>query len=199
MRGRPNDAALAARASGGDERAFEEIYDRYAPRLHSFCRRLLGSASDAEDAVQATFVAAWRGLGDPKGEPPRSLQSWLFRIAHDKAVTVLRERERRPVPHEEPAGDALGEELAVASERRIELREVLADIAALGERQRAVLLLLELGGLGQAQVGEVVGEPADRVREIARSARRSLSGAREARNADCAEIQRELKIGRAHV
>lgn len=192
MRGRSSDAALAARASGGDERAFEEIYDRYAPRLHSFCRRFLGSASDAEDALQATFVAAWRGLEDSKGEPPRSLQSWLFRIAHDKAVSLLRERERRPVPREEPAGDAVGEELAVASERRIELREVLSDVAALGERQRAVLLLLELGGLGQARVGEIVGEPVDRVREMARAARRSLSGAREARNADCAEIQREL-------
>src|SRR5919198_5341574 len=82
------------RARGGDEQAFRELTDPYRRELHVHCYRILGSVQDAEDVMQETLLAAWRGL---EGfEARASLRAWLYRIATNRCLNALRDSSRRP-------------------------------------------------------------------------------------------------------
>src|SRR5213592_339582 len=83
-----------SRARAGDETAFRELVDPYARELQLHCYRILGSLQDAEDQLQETLVAAWRGLDE--FEERASLRSWLYRIATNRCLNALRDRKRRP-------------------------------------------------------------------------------------------------------
>src|SRR5438093_278069 len=82
------------RAKGGDERAFASLVEPFRRELQLHCYRLLGSVQDAEDLVQETLLAAWRGLNG--FEERASLRSWLYRIATNRSLNAIRERGRRP-------------------------------------------------------------------------------------------------------
>src|SRR3954454_4370059 len=82
-----------ARARSGDEQAFRALTDPYRRELQVHCYRILGSVQDAEDMVQETLLAAWRGLGDFEGRS--SLRSWLYRIATNRCLNALRDSGRR--------------------------------------------------------------------------------------------------------
>src|SRR6476661_10023706 len=84
------DEQLARRAADGDEAAFEAIYDRYAPGLLAFCRQLLGSPEEAEDALQQSFVRAYRAL--QREQHPVCLKPWLYAIARNRCLTLLAAR-----------------------------------------------------------------------------------------------------------
>src|SRR5687767_9175346 len=73
-----NEAELVAAAREGDVDAFERLAAAYRRPLHAHCYRMLGSLQDAEDALQETLLAAWRGIGGFEGRS--SLHSWLYRI-----------------------------------------------------------------------------------------------------------------------
>src|ERR671932_1786491 len=87
-----------SRARLGDETAFRELVDPYRRELQLHCYRILGSLEDAEDLVQETFLAAWRGLGG--FEERASLRAWLYRIATNRCLNALRARGRRPAVEE---------------------------------------------------------------------------------------------------
>ena len=78
------------RARAGDERAFRELTDPYRRELQVHCYRMLGSLTDAEDMLQETLLAAWRGLGGFEGRA--SLRTWLYRIATNRCLNALRDR-----------------------------------------------------------------------------------------------------------
>src|SRR5439155_1140773 len=82
------------RAKVGDERAFASLVEPFRRELQLHCYRLLGSVQDAEDLVQETLLAAWRGLNG--FEERASLRSWLYRIATNRSLNAIRERGRRP-------------------------------------------------------------------------------------------------------
>src|SRR5437773_8182904 len=82
------------RAKGGDERAFGSLVEPFRRELQLHCYRLLGSVQDAEDLVQETLLAAWRGLNG--FEERASLRSWLYQIATNRSLNAIRERGRRP-------------------------------------------------------------------------------------------------------
>ena len=88
------DTALA-RARAGDDRAFGELTDPYLGELRVHCYRMLGSLQDAEDMLQETLLAAWRGLG--RFEERASMRTWLYKIATNKCLNALRDASRRPV------------------------------------------------------------------------------------------------------
>src|SRR5438552_15624067 len=82
------------RARSGDETAFRELTDRYRSELQVHIYRIVGSAQDAEDLLQETLLAAWRGLEE--FERRASVRSWLYRIATNRALDALRASRRRP-------------------------------------------------------------------------------------------------------
>ncbi|HEX2680437.1 MAG TPA: sigma-70 family RNA polymerase sigma factor, partial [Candidatus Dormibacteraeota bacterium] len=85
---------VLSRARAGDEDAFHELIDPYRAELQLHCYRILGSLQDAEDQLQETLLAAWRGL---EGfEERTTLRSWLYRIATNRCLNALRDRRRRP-------------------------------------------------------------------------------------------------------
>jgi len=85
---------LLSRARAGDQRAFRELTDPFRRELQLHCYRILGSLQDAEDMLQETLLAAWRGLDDFGGRA--SLRTWLYRIATNRCLNLLRSNARRP-------------------------------------------------------------------------------------------------------
>src|SRR5512135_1328428 len=87
-------ANLIERARGGDGAAVGELVEPYQRELMVHCYRMLGSAQDAEDALQETLLAAWRGFAGFEGRA--SVRTWLYRIATSRCLNALRTAHRRP-------------------------------------------------------------------------------------------------------
>jgi RNA polymerase sigma factor (sigma-70 family) len=175
----------------GDQVAFEIVYDRHAGKLLSFCRHMLGSPQDAEDAVQRTFASAYRALlADRRAI---ELRPWLFAIARNVCISML--RQRRPAAELDAAQPAT-QGLSARVAQREDLRDLLEDMRELSERHRAALLLAELGGFSHAQIGEVLGARTEQVKSYVYQARTILMAERAARHADCDNIREELATRR---
>src|SRR5436190_24240222 len=91
-----------ARAQRGDEAAFAELTEPYRRELQLHCYRILGSLHDAEDLLQETMLAAWRGLERFEGRS--SLRAWLYTIAPNRCLNAQRDGSRRPQPAGVPVG-----------------------------------------------------------------------------------------------
>jgi RNA polymerase sigma-70 factor (TIGR02960 family) len=164
-----------ARAQRGDEQAFDALTEPHRRELQLHCYRILGSVQDAEDLLQETLLAAWRGLEQFEGRS--SLRTWLYTIATNRCLNLLRERDRRPVlavaarenfgevPWLQPYPDQLLDGIADAEpgpEARYEAKEsvALAFVAALQQlppRQRAVLVLRDVLGFHAEETAEMLG------------------------------------------
>jgi RNA polymerase sigma-70 factor, ECF subfamily len=188
-----NGEATLARARAGDEAAFRELTDPYRRELQLHGYRMLGSLQDAEDVLQETLLAAWHGLAGFEGRS--SVRAWLYRIATNRCLNVLRDRSRRPreipalpQPPEptrqtdpvwlEPYPDALAD-TAPGPEARYEQREAvgLAFVTALQRlpaRQRAVLVLRDVLGFHLAEVAEILGTGATAVKGALQRARATV-------------------------
>ncbi len=186
-----SDERLVACIRSGDATAFATAYERHSPALLGFCRYMLGSRQDAEDVVQSTFAAAYRGLRADRR--PVTLRPWLFAIARNESLDVLRKRRATVELNGEPA---LTGDPARHAELREEIRQIASDVRALPEQQRAALMLAELDGLSQVEIGTVLGVRADQVKAYIYQARSNLLSEREAREADCGAIREELATAR---
>jgi RNA polymerase sigma factor (sigma-70 family) len=180
-----------ARVRAGDERAFELVFDRYHRGLLAFCRRMLASDDEAEDALQHTFMAAYRALRS--SERPILLKAWLYTIARNRCLSILRARREQVVFDD---GHAAGDGLAADVDRRAELRGLLADLEQLPEEQRAALVLFELGDHSHDEIAEVLGVRRDKVKALVFQARESLAGWRRARETTCLEVREQLATAR---
>jgi RNA polymerase sigma factor (sigma-70 family) len=173
-----------------DERAFEAIYDRYHEPLLGFCRHMLGSREEAEDALQQVFVDAHRHMR--AGRTPEHLKAWLYTIARNRCVSMLRARRDAvaldAVP--EPSTDGLA--VAGEVERREELEELLGDLARLPDDQRAALVLSEIGDLSHDEVAVALGVRRAKVKALVFQARETLGTWRAARSASCEDIREDL-------
>jgi RNA polymerase sigma-70 factor (TIGR02960 family) len=174
---------VESRARAGDEQAFRALTEPYRRELEVHCYRILGSVQDAEDIVQETLSAAWRGLEGFAGRS--SVRTWLYRIATNRCLNALRDASRRPggttgapdLPPDPPAPTRVGEPLwlqpypdallegipdrAPGPEQRYEAREALglafvAGLQHLPPAQRAVLVLRDALGFRAAEVAEML-------------------------------------------
>lgn len=188
------------RARAGDGEAFRELVEPYRRELLVHCYRMLGSVQDAEDLLQETLLAAWRGLDGFAGRS--SLRTWLYRIATNRCLNALRAGERRvrePAPRTEvelPEPTRLAEpswlepfpgalldgvpDAAPGPDARYESKEAisLAFVSAtqsLPPRQRAVLVLRDVLGFRTSEVAETLDTTEASVNSALRRARAALA------------------------
>jgi RNA polymerase sigma factor (sigma-70 family) len=182
-----SDERLVGHVRAGSEPAFEVLYDRHHRGILGFCRHMLGSVEEAEDALQHTFMAAYRDLvGSDK---PIQLRPWLYTIARNRCYTILRARRERPLGE---ADEVPTENLSAEVERRQDLRDLLCDLSQLPEEQRAALVLAELGAVSHDEIGTVLDVPREKVKALVFQARTSLIASRKARDTSCQEIREQL-------
>jgi RNA polymerase sigma-70 factor (TIGR02960 family) len=190
---------LMARARAGDGEAFRALAEPHRRELQVHCYRMLGSFQDAEDALQDTLLAAWRGLGEFEGRA--SIRTWLYRIATNRCLSVLRSAARRPakewdVPGVEPPEptrlgevvwlqpypDALLEgaiNLPLGPEARYEQTESISvafvtALQVLPPRQLAVLILRDVLGFHATEVAEMLDTTVESVKSALKRARAGL-------------------------
>jgi len=175
----------------GDRDAFDALYDRHAGELLGFCRSILRSTHDAEDALQSTFAAAYRSLAADDRE--LAVRPWLFTIARNTCLSTLRQRRVNP-PLGEPAAPA--SDPLESIERDEEFRELLECVRELPERQRSAIVLAELHGLSHREIASVLAVEPAQVKSYVFQARAKLAAEREARGADCLEIRHQLDAAR---
>ncbi|GAB3481104.1 RNA polymerase subunit sigma-70 [Amycolatopsis cihanbeyliensis] len=186
------------RARAGDERAFRDLTEPYRDELRLHCYRILGSLTDAEDMVQETLIAAWRGLERFEGRA--SLRSWLYRIATNRCLNALRAAGRRrppePVPPFtppeptrrgeptwlQPYPDTLLERVADGApgpEARYSLREsvelaFVTGLQLMPPRQAATLVLRDVLGYPAAEVAVMLGTTETAIKGTLQRARVAL-------------------------
>ena len=168
------DQQLLHQIAGGDEGALAELYQRYGKPLYNYLLRLVHEPTVAEDLLQEVLVAVWRGAHRFQGRA--KVATWLYRIAHNQAVSWLRQIQK------EPGQTELGEltnghdlvEQAMENWRAAQVRRALDQLPA---RHRAVLELTFFHGFSYAEVAEIVGCPVGTVKSRMSHARRYLSEA----------------------
>jgi RNA polymerase sigma-70 factor (ECF subfamily) len=190
---------LIARARAGDGQAFRELTEPYRRELQVHCYRMLGSLQDAEDALQDTLLAAWRGLAGFEGRA--SIRSWLYRIATNRCLNTRRSASRRPArewdmpevePPEptrlgevvwlEPYPDALLEgaiDVPLGPEARYEQTEAISlafvtALQVLPPRQLAVLIMRDVLGFHANEVADMLDSTVESVNSALKRARASL-------------------------
>jgi RNA polymerase sigma factor (sigma-70 family) len=190
-----SDERLTQRAVGGDERAFAAIFRRYHQSLFRFSLAIVGNPDDASEALQNTMIKVLRAL--PGEQRKIDLKPWLYRIAHNESIDLLRRRrETRQLDVEQVApGYGLAED-AAARER---LRRLITDLKDLPERQREVLVMRELAGLDFEEIGTALGTSGAVARQTLYEARQSLRQMEEGREMSCAAVTRALSDGDGRV
>ena len=186
-----SDERLVGLVRAGTDTAFEVLYDRHAAGVLSFCRHMLGSQDEAEEALQQTLLAAHRDL--LRHDREIAFRPWLYAIARNSCLASIRSR-RADGREDGLEGLPATSGLADVVQRRADLRELVTDVAALPESQRAALVLTELGDLSHGEVAAVIGCAEPKVRALVYQARSALIAARNARNTPCEEIRAEISV-----
>src|SRR4051812_13059914 len=181
-----SDERLVEQVRRGNEAAFEAIYDRHHRAILSFCRHMLASADEGEDAVQQTFLSAFDAIRADARDI--RLKPWLYTIARNRCLSILRARREQPADIDDVPTAGLAEEV----QQRSDLRELLEDLRRLPVDQRAALVLSEVGDLSHAEVGAVVGCEVAKVKSLVFQARSSLIETRRARDIPCGEVREQL-------
>ncbi|MEA2250617.1 MAG: hypothetical protein QOG70_859 [Solirubrobacteraceae bacterium] len=191
LRLRTDDQLVALFRMGYDE-AFDAIHQRYRQRLLAYTRQMLGAArTEAEDVLQDVFLRAYGALR--QDDRPVTLRAWLYRVAHNRCIDHL----RRPVPpaaevfqlSRTPAHDPSDE-----TQRREDLRRLVADMQRLPEQQRSALLMRELDGLTYAELADVLCTTIPAVKSLLVRARIGLVEAGAARDTACSDIRTDLSV-----
>ncbi len=183
--------SLAREARGGDQRALAKIFSDYHQPLYRYCLAIVGDRQDAEDALQETMIKVLRSLPGEKREI--ALRPWLYRIAHNESIELLRRRrENVSLEESEPAA---GRGLAEQVESRERLRQLISDLSVLPERQRGVLLMREAAGLDFDEIGAALDTSPAVARQTLYEARLGLREMDAGREMDCAAVTKALSDG----
>ena len=147
---------LVSQAQVGDQAAFGELVCSYHSRVINVVYRMCGDPALAEDAAQAAFLKAWQHL--PQFRPGSSFRHWLYRIAVNAGLDLLR-RERRQVDIEQASLASPGGTPETSLEHQERICQVRQAVLALPEASRAVLVLREYEGLSYREIAQVLDIP----------------------------------------
>jgi RNA polymerase sigma-70 factor (ECF subfamily) len=157
-----NERRLIDAARRGDEAAFRALVAPHRGPLHAHCQRMLGSAHDAEDAMQEMMLRAWRSL--PTFEGRSSLRSWLYRIATNTCLTALEKRPKGVLPFDSEEGEDLHELEGDLNptEAGYEQQEAAAlaftvTLQHLPAKQRTALILRDVLGFPASEAASTLG------------------------------------------
>src|SRR4051794_21380387 len=163
------DSRLVDLTRDGNERAFEAIVQRYSRPLLRYCSRLLPAAR-AEDAVQQAFLSAHRAIH--AGDAELNLRPWLYRIAHNSSLNLLRQN---GFDHDQVSEEIDGVETPPqAFERGERLRTVVAAVQELPDRQRDAIVLQAVEGRSYDEIATELGVSDGAVRQLLNRARTTL-------------------------
>ena len=188
---------LIERCRNGDLTAFDEIVELHQNRVYNLCFYALSDADEAADAAQETFIRAWRGLHNFRGES--AFSTWLHRIALNVTHDAARKRGRAPIPFSatspdedetqntalDPPDPTLGPaQIAAQHERRAAVRRALA---ALPENHRTVLILFDIQGHSYEDAAALLDLPMGTLKSRLNRARLALREQLQ----DCRELFEE--------
>jgi RNA polymerase sigma-70 factor (ECF subfamily) len=166
-----NERTLHARLRAGEDAAFRECYERFAPRLMRILRRIVREPAIAEELLQETFIAAFRNIHQFRGET--TLSGWLARIATNRAYNTVRDQARwrdlEAISEEEPA---------LPSEPRFEDRQLARKVLAILDEMapaKKLALLLQAEGYSVAEIAGIAREPLGTILARLSRARAELS------------------------
>jgi RNA polymerase sigma-70 factor (TIGR02960 family) len=194
-----------AAAQSGDQDAFAELVSPHRRELRVHCYRMLGSADDADDAVQETLLAAWRGLAG--FQERSSLRAWLYRIATNLCLRMADQRKRRILSWDHGPARSPDDDLGTPEEgpwlepwlepeQAYERKETigLAFVAALQHlpaNQRAVLILREVLDFPAAEVADLLDTSVPSVNSALQRARQTVAGRVQQREQQSAAVLEE--------
>ncbi|HEX6288749.1 MAG TPA: sigma-70 family RNA polymerase sigma factor [Herpetosiphonaceae bacterium] len=175
-----SDQQLITRVAQQDRRAFEILYDRYAPAVFGLALKTLGDRQIAEEAVQEVFWRVWQRAAS--FDPNRMFAPWLFGIAHNYCIDELRRRRARPQPvyedDEHPVLSSIADTTDVSEAAlQSEQRRIVADaLQQLPNEQRQALELAYYGGLTQQEIATRLGNPLGTIKTRMRLGLQKLRG-----------------------
>jgi RNA polymerase sigma factor (sigma-70 family) len=182
------DERLARLVGEGKDEAFTALYERYHQPLYGYCRSIVRNETDAQDALQSAFAGAFAALR--RGQRDAPVRPWLFRIAHNEAVSLL--RRRRPEAELSDALEHVSASVEDQAHERARLALLLADLRELPERQRGALVMRELSGLSHDEIAIALGTSVGAAKQTIFEARRSLSEFEEGRRMACEDVCRAI-------
>jgi len=185
------DERLARLVAGGSERAFAILYERYHQRLYRYVRAMLRHDADAQDALQSALAKAFSALVEDRRDAP--LRPWLYRIAHNEAVSIM--RRRRPEVELSAVGEQTSRSAEEEAGERAALTQLVADLGQLTDRQRGALVMRELSGLTHAEIDAALALDPGGAKQTIFEARRSLGEFAEGRAMSCADVCRAISDG----
>jgi RNA polymerase sigma factor (sigma-70 family) len=165
-------ADLGERLAAGDDAALEECYARFGRPVLAFLRRYVGP-DEAEDVLQRTFLDVWRNAA--RYDPHKPLSTWVFTIAHHRAVDTLR-KHRPAVVAIETIRDLVGEDGRVVAERHAWAAEVRGALAQLPDHQREALEMSYFEERTQAEIAAAIGVPIGTIKARMSRGMRNLAG-----------------------
>ena len=184
-----SDERLARLVAAGDRKAFGVVFDRHHQALYRYCVSLVRDPEDAADALQSTMLRALAAL---QGETRTiALRPWLYRIAHNESISLLR---RRPTAVEgpEPAGVW---DVEASAEARARVQQLLLDLRDLPERQRGALVMRELAGLDYCDIAAALDTTPGAAKQAIYDARQALFELAKGREMDCERVRHKLSDG----
>jgi RNA polymerase sigma factor (sigma-70 family) len=185
---------VSPRRGAPEADATRDLYERYARQIHAYCVHQLGNREEAEDAVQSTFLNAFRGL--KRGVDPEFESAWLYKIAENVCLTRQRSSSRRRRIESPGDLDAIQDILPSHQPDRDELIRLPEALEEMPEQQRRALLLREWQGLSYKEIAVELDLSQAAVETLLFRARRSLaSGLTDEPKAKKACVGKKLRAG----
>src|SRR5579859_3875940 len=157
---------LVRRVRANDPQAFDELYERYSPRVFGYLfQRLNGNAEEAEDLTADVFARVYEKIDafQPQGAP---LSAWVFRIAHNRLIDSIRRRPRQPQVTLDDAPEISGGPVFGGIDQQVALEQIKTGLTRLTPEQREVIVLRFLEGKTLAETAALVGRNEDAVKKL---------------------------------